>query len=208
MGSRHLHKVLASGQAWVKQWDFKSFFATWLRKELKVVESPQSHAGQVFYKTYIFLCSKGVKRILMWRLPLVNHERLRDKKMQAPASPASPKVTLPTFFVGRGDYDDGPRLPLALTLTNQKTPGTLTKGAHRVPNSALKDTSTKLSFAGAVNHFRCRQGTSVKLGYCSQSLHGCTHLLAHTNTHACACSMHTCVPACLCKRVRAKFKHK
>ncbi|KAF5835060.1 P-loop containing nucleoside triphosphate hydrolase protein, partial [Dunaliella salina] len=74
-------------------------------------------------------------------------------------SPASPKATLPSLFA---EHQDGSRLPL-LPLTAQKmrgqttgfmkTPGTLSKGAHRVPNSALKDTSTKLSFAGAVNHF-------------------------------------------------------
>eukprot|EP00983_Pelagomonas_calceolata_P070461 1150796-Pelagomonas_calceolata.AAC.7 len=89
-------------------------------------------------------------------------------------SPASPKPTLPTLFAELAQ--DGSRLPLSqLPLTAQKgqatqfmkTPGTLSKGAHRVPqpHSALKDTSTKLSFAGAVNHFsQSSNGTPLPAG--------------------------------------------
>lgn len=67
----------------------------------------------------------------------------------SPSSPAGPKI--PAFFTA----DDG-RLPLQLTLTNQKGGNTsvLKTGARRAPHSALKDTSTKLNFGGAVNHFR------------------------------------------------------
>lgn len=67
------------------------------------------------------------------------------------ASPSSPARQTPAFC-GWGEAPDGEN---RVCLTIQKTPGTALRGACRVPPSALKDASTRLNFAGAINHFRC-----------------------------------------------------